>query len=365
MSDSFAPPARAAALACGMPPLKLVPDVSVQRRRALIHVLLRSAIVPVGLAVVAVGLITTRVGDAQAPRIEQAQVAAPPRFDFDDRSQQPVAELATTDLERDFTFDLDRLLERASHSVQSNLRSEAEPADRFRAGLPHLLQFGPMRVRRDLVEVIILAARKTDMDPALLMSIADKESSFAPTVKASTSSATGLFQFIEATWMRVVRDFGARHGMAQEAALIADAELRGSMASATRQGILNLRNDPYLSALMAAEMLKADSARIAARIGRDLSEGETYLAHFLGPSDAEKFMSKVVAEPRYAAPKLLPKPARANRSIFYEKSRRKPQSLTVADVHRKFENMMGLRFERYRDVEKVAGLTAYSDPRAD
>jgi len=359
MSDHFAPQAPAAAMACGMPPLKLGPNASSKRRRAQIFVLLRSAIVPVGLAVVAAGLITTRVGEASAPPVSVAQFISPASF-----GPLPTADLPTADLERDFTFDIDRILEQASHSVQSNLRND-DAGERLRAGLPNILQFGPTRVRRDLVETIVRAARKTDMDPALLMSIADKESSFAPTVKASTSSATGLFQFIDTTWLRVVRDFGTKHGMAHEAALIEEAELRGGMSPATRQSILSLRNDPYLSALMAAEMLKADSARIAARIGRDLSEGETYLAHFLGPSDAEKFMSKVVAEPRYAAPKLLPKPARANRSIFYEKSRRKPQSLTVADVHRKFETMMGMRWERYRDVEKVAGLTAYSDPRAD
>jgi hypothetical protein len=313
----------------------------------------------VGLAVVAVGVIATRIDEAaHTPRIEQAQIAPPPSF-------ERLIEKIETAAERDFTFDIDHILEQASRSVQSNLRAQGDETEHVRLGLPNILQFGPMRVRRDLVETIIRAARQTDTDPALLMSIADKESSFAPTVKASTSSATGLFQFIDATWFRVVRDFGAKHGMAEEASLIEEAELRGSMSSASRQAILNLRNDPYLSALMAAEMLKADRARIAARIGRDLSEGETYLAHFLGPSDAEKFMSKVVAEPRYAAPKLLPKPARANRSLFYKKSRRKPQSLTVADVHRKFETMMGLRWERYRDVEKVAGLTAYSDPRAE
>jgi len=357
MSDSFAPQPVAAAMACGLPPLRQRQENSPSRSRAHLAVLLRSLIVPLGLAVGAAGIITTRVDEAQVPRVEQAEVIPPPSFNLLDKIEVAV--------ERDFTFDIDRILEQASRTVRSNLRDVSEGSERVRSGLPNILQFGPMRVRRDLVETIVRAARKTDMDAALLMSIADKESSFAPSVKASTSSATGLFQFIDTTWMRVVRDFGAKHGMAEEAALIEEAELRGSMSPATRQSILNLRNDPYLSALMAAEMLKVDSARIASRIGRDLSEGETYLAHFLGPSDAEKFMSKVVAEPRYAAPKLLPKPARANRSIFYEKSRRRPQSLTVADVHRKFENMMGMRWERYRDVEKVAGLTAYSDTRAD
>jgi hypothetical protein len=225
-----------------------------------------------------------------------------------------------------------------------------------------LLQFGPMRIRRDLVETVVRAARDTETDPTLLMSIADKESSFAPSVKASTSSATGLFQFIEATWLRVVRDFGPQHGLEREAGLIEGPDDKPVVSdTAARQRILALRNDPYLSAALAAEMLKHDTAQISSRIGRDLTGGETYLAHFLGPSDAEKFITKVVKEPKYAAPRLLPKPARANRSIFFAAAHRRARSLSVADVHSKFEAMMGLRTERYRDVEKVTGLSAYAD----
>jgi hypothetical protein len=226
------------------------------------------------------------------------------------------------------------------------------------------MQFGPMRIKRELVETVVRAARDTNTDPTLLMAIADKESAFAPTVKASTSSATGLFQFIDSTWLRVVRDFGGEFGLEKEAAAIDSSDGPPSVANpAERRRILALRNNPYLSALLAAKMLKTDAARIAARIGRGLSDGETYLAHFLGPSDAEKFIAKLVSEPRYAAPKLLPKPARANRSIFFAASHRKATGLSVADVHSKFETMMGLRAERYRDVEKLTGLTAYAPTR--
>ena len=77
-----------------------------------------------------------------------------------------------------------------------------------------------MRIRRHLVETIVKAARVTGIDPALLMAIADKESSFSTHVQAKTSSATGLFQFIERTWLQVVRDFGAKHGLAKEAAAV-------------------------------------------------------------------------------------------------------------------------------------------------
>ncbi|GJD46377.1 hypothetical protein AFCDBAGC_4257 [Methylobacterium cerastii] len=232
-----------------------------------------------------------------------------------------------------------------------------------------VLEFGPMKIRRHIVQTIVRAAQAVQTDPVLLMAVADKESSFITAVQAKTSSATGLYQFIERTWLGCVRDFGAKYGMEKEASVIVpDANDRPTVADAAeRTRILELRRDPYLSALLAGEMLKRDAARISLRIGRELSLGEVYLAHFLGPDDAESFLAKVVDKPGAAAAQLLPGPARANRSIFFasERSRRrKAASLSVAQVHEKFEAMMSARGARYRDVRAVSGVMAYADADA-
>ncbi|WP_375464811.1 transglycosylase SLT domain-containing protein [uncultured Methylobacterium sp.] len=232
-----------------------------------------------------------------------------------------------------------------------------------------ILEFGPMKIRRHLVQTIVRAAQAVQTDPVLLMAVADKESSFITAVQAKTSSATGLYQFIERTWLGCVRDFGAKYGLGKEAALVvADANDRPSVADpAERTRLLELRRDPYLSALLAGEMLKRDAARIALRIGRDLSLGEVYLAHFLGPDDAQSFLAKVADKPGAAAAQLLPGPARANRTIFFSAARsrrKKAASLSVAEVHEKFEAMMSARGARYRDVRAVSGVTAYADAEA-
>ena len=226
-----------------------------------------------------------------------------------------------------------------------------------------ILEFGPMKIRRHIVQTIIKAAQEVQTDPVLLMAVADKESSFITAVQAKTSSATGLFQFIERTWLGVVRDFGAQHGLEAEAALIGqDGNGKPVITSASeRNRVLELRRDPYLSAVMAGEMLKRDAAKIAETIGRELTLGEVYLAHFLGPNDAEEFLAKVVNKPEAAAAALLPGPARANRTIFFAAGqgrgrRAKIASLSVAQVHEKFEAMMSTRGDRYRDVTAVAGV---------
>lgn len=237
--------------------------------------------------------------------------------------------------------------------VPHDLLAPDEPAVEL-GDLNEVLAFGPMKVKRQLVETVIKGAHAVQTDPVLLMAIADKESSFLSEVRARTSSATGLFQFIEKTWLQVVREFGAKHGLAKEAQAISwvDDQLVVSDA-AERARILDLRRDPLLSTVLAGEMLARDRARIARRIGRDLTQGETYLAHFLGPDDAERFLEKVVGEPNANASKLLPRPARANKPIFFTRKGRKAKSLSVAEVHRKFEAMMDLRLDRYRNVQQA------------
>lgn len=210
-----------------------------------------------------------------------------------------------------------------------------------------ILQFGPMKVRRHIVETIVRAAKKVGADPVLLMAIADKESSFATGVKARTSSATGLFQFIERTWLGVVAQFGTRHGLDREAQMIKAGQAR--LDPRERADILEMRRDPYLSALLAAEMLKNDTVRMEQRLGRKLSGGEVYLIHFLGPSDAESFIRAATDDPDGTAASKFPRPAQANKSIFWSNKK----ALSVTDVHQKFEAMIVGRLKRYQDVKRV------------
>jgi hypothetical protein len=213
-----------------------------------------------------------------------------------------------------------------------------------------ILTFGPIKVRRHLVETIVRAARVVGADPTLLMAVADKESSFATEVKAKTSSATGLYQFLERTWLGVVAEFGPKHGLDKEANAIIRAGNGYTISDpAERARILDLRREPYLSALMAGEMLRRDTLRIEKRLGRYLTGGEIYLVHFLGPEGARSFIDQVEDNPNLVAADLLPKPAEANKSIFYDKD----GGRSVSEVHKQFEQMIATRLDRYREVRRL------------
>ncbi len=220
-----------------------------------------------------------------------------------------------------------------------------------------LIQFDGMRVPRWIVETILRAAEDTGVDPAYMMALADKESSFIPANKASTSSAEGLFQFISSTWLEVVKTFGAKHGLEAEADLIETIKGELTIADeAARDRVLGLRRDPYLSALMAAEMMKRDRSKIERRLGREITRSEFYLAHFFGVDSASKFMSLVDGKPQQSAPKVFPAAARANKSLFFEKNGKKTRQLSVAEVYDKLDRMIDKRLDRYEDV--AAMMTA-------
>ncbi|GJE56407.1 MULTISPECIES: transglycosylase SLT domain-containing protein [Methylobacterium] len=214
-----------------------------------------------------------------------------------------------------------------------------------------MLRFGDMSVSRPLVATILRASEVTGVDPVYMMALADKESSFDTDVKSSASSAQGLFQFVTATWLEMIRDYGARHGLTAEAAAVKGrGGAIGITDEAMRKRVLELRNDPFVSGLMAGELIKRDRARIESRIGRELKTTELYIAHFLGTASAGKFLSLSADDPDRSAQKVFGRAARANRSIFTQKDGGKRRSLTVAEVHERLDGMIDQRISQYQTI---------------
>jgi hypothetical protein len=237
---------------------------------------------------------------------------------------------------------------------------EADEGSAAQAQGDDWFQFGQSRVPRRLAMDILRAAQTTSVDPVYLMALADKESSFRPSVQAQTSSAAGLYQFIERTWFEVVREFGPRHGLAEEARLVRnDADGRPTIEDAeARARVLELRNDPYLSAVMAAEMHKRDQARISRNIERPLAPTDWYIAHFFGPNDAARFLRSHGERPAMAASRLFPAAARANRALFTRPNGRRRAPVTVAELYQRLDRAIDQRLNRFGNVEAMANWDA-------
>jgi hypothetical protein len=190
-----------------------------------------------------------------------------------------------------------------------------------------VLGFEQMRVPRWLAETVVRAAQVTSVDPAYLMALADKESSLLPDNKARTSSAEGLFQFVESTWLEVLRRYGPKYGYAAEAEAILIVEGRPVVSDEKeRERILRLRRIPYLSALMAGAMINTYRETLVGKVTRDPSFAELYMAHFLGVQGARRFAELFGNEPAGSAPKAFPRAAKANRALFFASAEKAPST---------------------------------------
>jgi len=162
---------------------------------------------------------------------------------------------------------------------------------------------------------IARASQATGMDFDYLLAQAKLESSLDPSAKAPTSSAAGLYQFTQGTWLQTLDRHAGRHGLDW-----ADAAISGGRVAdpTMRAQIMALRYDPQASALMAAELASDNRAELSAELGREPDSAELYLAHFLGIGGAKAFLGALQADPGQSAAALMPKAAAANRTIFYD-----------------------------------------------
>jgi hypothetical protein len=165
-----------------------------------------------------------------------------------------------------------------------------------------------------------------------LLTTAKMESDFNPKAGASTSSAHGLYQFIDQTWLGTVKEAGAQLGYGQYADAITKSASGSYSVSdpAARAAIMKLKDDPAASSAMAAVFTQSNSFKLTGMIGRRPNDAELYMAHFMGVGGAAKLISNAEDNPQASGARLFPNAAAANRSIFYDSSGR---ARSVADVY--------------------------------
>jgi hypothetical protein len=187
-------------------------------------------------------------------------------------------------------------------------------------------------LRARVAGAIKQAANNTGASFHYLLATAKMESDFNPAAGASTSSAHGLYQFIEQTWLATVKEAGGQVGYGQYADAISKTSSGDYVVvdPAARRDIMKLRDDPVASSAMAGVLTQSNSFQLTGRIGRRPTDGELYMAHFMGVGGAAKLINGAVDDPQASAPRMFPNAAAANRSIFYDKQ---GSARGVADVY--------------------------------
>jgi hypothetical protein len=174
-------------------------------------------------------------------------------------------------------------------------------------------------VRSDVMAALQAASHKTGLDFDYLFNTAMRESSLDAQAKSKSSSATGLFQFIDQTWLGLVKQYGQRYGLGSYAGAIQQNSNGQYVVSSkdTKAAILALRQDPELSAVMAGESAKQTKQSLECALGRKLCEGELYAAHFLGPSGARHLIQLNESNPNMGADVAFPQASKGNKAVFY------------------------------------------------
>jgi hypothetical protein len=171
----------------------------------------------------------------------------------------------------------------------------------------------------DVLAALRAASSKTGLDFDYLLHTAMRESSLNTDAKSKTSSASGLFQFIDQTWLGLIKRYGERYGLSSYANSIqqsADGHYAVESAG-TKSAILALRQDPELSAVMAGEAAKQTKQTLECALGREVCGGELYAAHVFGASGARHLIELKERNPDGRADMAFPQAAKANRSVFY------------------------------------------------
>lgn len=144
--------------------------------------------------------------------------------------------------------------------------------------------------------------------PSLMDKIKRAESNGNPNVKNPLSSASGLYQFTNATWRDSVGKWGKKYNVD-----------------------IKDKNNPQAQEAMMQELTN-DNARILQSKGVDPSDGNLYFAHFMGPNAATKAIG-YLGTGRQAA-LIFPKEAKANPSIFFNGT----QPRSIEEVYRIITN---------------------------
>lgn len=159
---------------------------------------------------------------------------------------------------------------------------------------------------------LVSAAQKTGVDPGLLAKITGQESGFDPNARPIQngrlmSSAHGLGQMLDGTWVDQVRKNGEQFGVA-------------GASKMTKEQALALRNDPQLQADLLGS-LTAENVKMGRSLGGKDDAANVYALHNLGAGDGAKFLKAYSANPNASVSDVLSDQVIKNNPSLYKDGR--------------------------------------------
>ena len=165
---------------------------------------------------------------------------------------------------------------------------------------------GLLMPSQSVASAIDKASTLVGVSRPLMYAMANQESKFNPNIKADTSSATGLYQFLKGSWSDMVKKYGKDYPILEQ------------------KGV----TDPEANAIAGALFIKENS-EVLKKAGIPINASTIYTAHFLGAGGARSFFK--LNDDDIAA-KKLPKAADANKYVFYKLKKDKTGKKLIPDL---------------------------------
>lgn len=211
----------------------------------------------------------------------------------------------------------------------------------------------------EIIDTLHRTSKKTGVDFDLLIVTAMIESDLGRMTISSSSSARGIYQFIEPTWLVLMKRYGERIGYKAYADMIEiNKETRQPQIThggvVMRQKILDLRYNTRIAALIKAHQIK-DEGRVlrSFKNGQDINITDHYIAHMLGLSLARTFYQLKQSESGIILSNLknrkFHEAITLNKSFFYDSN---GAGLSASDAYGQFKKKIAAKFEILDAVSK-------------
>lgn len=197
-------------------------------------------------------------------------------------------------------------------AAKAGLKLKANPPQVGNAG-----GFSPTgEAAGELDGILRQAAAESGAPEAYLRKFIGAESSNNPNAVNPNSSAAGLGQFIDQTWLGMIKETGAKYGMQDAADAIQKKNGVWTVSDpAAKAVILGLKKDPTTAARMTGELITRNAKTLHQNLGRPATGDELYMAHVFGPNGATMLLKAQPGLPakNFASAQVVA----ANRSLFY------------------------------------------------
>jgi len=163
--------------------------------------------------------------------------------------------------------------------------------------------------------------------------------------RATTSSAGGMFQFLDSTWKQLTKEMGKDYSLQD-------------------------KFDPKKAAEVMAYFTEKQRKQLEKGTGRRASNTDLYMAHFLGAGGATQFLNAMAQDPNAIAADLDPRAARANRNIYYDGNRARTLGEVYALMDKKMSTataqvQKGATPEFVQQLARAGGPQLAGGPPAD